>query len=168
MYGLIFLSLEDQRMRYWIRKYNSILKSKDDFKITTATKPSIIHAPEIILVTPFWSSNFNCLTLGLNPISVAMLKRSLSRVIKAKIHLVLMNYWQFIFTQLRFPARLMQAAKVSALLPISGRHVKCFLMMFPRSVKFIINFETTMDDYRQFLLRWHTRVKTKSYLKMIR
>ena len=27
MYGLIFLSLENQRMRYWIRKYNSILKS---------------------------------------------------------------------------------------------------------------------------------------------
>ena len=127
--------------------------NKDDFKITTATKPSIIHAPEIILVTPFWSSNFNCLTLGLNPVAVAMLKRSLSQVIKAKIHLVLMNYWQFIFTQLRFPARLMQAAKVSVLLPISGCYVKFFLMMFPRSVKFIINFETTMDDYRQFLLR---------------
>ena len=31
MYGLIFLSLEDQRMRYWIRKYNSILKSKASF-----------------------------------------------------------------------------------------------------------------------------------------
>ena len=80
--------------------------NKDDFKITTATKPSIVHALEIILVTQFWNSNFNCLTLGLNPISVAMLKRSLSRVIKAKIHLVLMNYWQFIFTQLQFPARL--------------------------------------------------------------